>query len=82
MHESGMIQRLLQTALSEAQRQGGKLVGIDVRLGALAGGSAEHLREHFEEEARAMDLNLTLEIVESPMHPAGVEITGISVARR
>ena len=39
MHESGMIQKLLRLAFDEAERQGATLRAIEVRLGALAGGS-------------------------------------------
>lgn len=82
MHESGIIRKLVRTAMQEAAHRGGRLACIHVRLGALAGGSAAHLREHFEEESRALGLDgVGLVITEAPEHPAGVEITGIEVAR-
>lgn len=82
MHESGMIRRLLQIAFSEAERQGGRLRAIDVRLGVLAGGSPEHLREHFEIELRNLGAEpIELRIEEHPEHPGGIEITGIELAR-
>jgi Zn finger protein HypA/HybF involved in hydrogenase expression len=82
MHESGLIRRMIATARREAERQGATLAGIEVRLGALAGGSAEHLREHFEIELAALGLaDIVLEITEAPEHPAGVEITGITLRR-
>ena len=35
MHETGMIRKLIETARAEADRRGGRLQAIDVRLGAL-----------------------------------------------
>jgi hypothetical protein len=80
MHESGVIRKLIKVALDEAKRRGGELVGIDVRLGVLAGGSPSHLREHFEIELGALGLpEVDLRIVEAPEYPGGVEITGIEL---
>ena len=82
MHESGMIQKLLRLAFDEAERQGATLRAIEVRLGALAGGSPEHLREHFEIELQrtgAPQIELRIESV--PEHPGGVEITGLELSR-
>lgn len=82
MHESGLIQRMITTARREAERQGASLAGIEIRLGALAGGSPEHLREHFElaiSELGLADIELTIH--EAPDHPEGVEITGITLRR-
>jgi len=82
VHESGVIRRMLAAAQAEAGRQGGALAGIHVRLGVLAGGSPEHLREHFEHEAEALGLvGVSLTLVHDPEWPAGVEITGIDVRR-
>ena len=81
MHESGLIRKLLDTARTEARRQGGALRAVHIRLGALAGGTAEHLREHFEHEASALGFGpIGLEIEEDPMRPSGVEIVAIEVA--
>ncbi|MEZ4380063.1 MAG: hypothetical protein R3A79_01855 [Nannocystaceae bacterium] len=83
MHESGMIRRLLEVALAEAERRGAELAGIDVRLGALAGGSPAHLREHFEIERERLGLApLDLRIVAEPDYPGGVEITGVDLRPR
>ena len=79
MHESGMIQKLVRTALEEAERRGGRLTAIDIRLGALAGGSAAHLREHFEHECQRRGLQLALELRAQPDYPGGVEITGLTL---
>ena len=80
MHETRLIRRLIETAQAEARQRGGDLRAIHVRLGALAGGSPEHLRQHFVIEARALGLEgLGLHIDEAPECPAGVEITGLEV---
>ncbi|MCA9704404.1 MAG: hydrogenase maturation nickel metallochaperone HypA [Myxococcales bacterium] len=81
MHESGVIQKLLQIAFDEAERRGGRLRAIDVRLGVLAGGSPEHLRDHFEHELRRLGASeVELRIEEQPAYPGGVEITGIELS--
>jgi hypothetical protein len=83
MHESGMIQSLLRTAAAEAERRNAELLGIDVRLGVLAGGSPEHLREHFEIELARLGLGpIALRIVNDPDYPAGVEIVGLELRDR
>ncbi len=80
MHETRMIRRLIETAQAEANQRGGALRAVHIRLGVLSGGSPEHLREHFEIEAKALGLDeVDLHIVEAPDHPAGVEITGIEL---
>lgn len=87
MHETGVIRKLIQTALQEAERRGGRLTRIHIRLGALAGGTAAHLREHFVHELQALGLDgpggpsrIDLAIEEAPDHPAGVELTAIELA--
>lgn len=81
MHEHGVIQKLVQIAFDEAARRGGRLRAIEVRLGALAGGSPEHLREHFEAElARRGETGIALQIDVQPAYPGGVEITGIELS--
>jgi Zn finger protein HypA/HybF involved in hydrogenase expression len=83
MHESGLIQSLLRTALAEASRREAELTGIEVRLGVLAGGSPEHLREHFELEISRLGLApITLNITADPDHPGGVEIVGVELRGR
>ena len=83
MHESGMIQALLRTAWAEAERRNADLVGIDVRLGVLAGGSPEHLREHFEIELSRLGLGpIELNIATEPDYPGGVEIVGLELRNR
>ncbi len=80
MHESTLIRRLITLARAEAEQRHATLVGIEVRLGVLAGGSPEHLREHFEIELAALGLaGITLDIHEDPEHPGGVEIVGLTL---
>ena len=80
MHETGVIRRLIESAQAEARKRGAPLRGIYVRLGALAGGSPDHLREHFETQARELGLEtLELHIESDPDRPSGVEITGIDL---
>ncbi|AUX24243.1 uncharacterized protein SOCEGT47_047800 [Sorangium cellulosum] len=81
MHEHGLIQRLLARALAEAERRGGRLRGVHVRLGALASATPEHFREDFEHvraELSAGDVALHVEV--APERPAGVELVSIDVA--
>ena len=82
MHESGLIERLVDTALREAASRGAELVGIELRLGVLAGGSPDHLREHFEHECARRSLTLALDISADPDYPGGIEITGLSLRDR
>ncbi len=83
MHESGLIQSLIRTALAEAERRNAELAGIDLRLGVLAGGSPAHLREHFEIEITRLGLGpIALEITDDPDYPGGIEITGVELRRR
>ena len=57
--------------------------GVDVRLGVLAGGSPEHLREHFEIELQRMNLGpITLRIHADDTYPGGVEIVGVELRER
>lgn len=81
MHETGLIRALIEKAQAEAGSRDAELRGIYVRLGALAGGSPAHLREHFEIELERLGLaGIALHIEEAPMHPAGVELTGVELA--
>ena len=82
MHETGVIRKLLQVAIDEANKQGGELSAVDVRLGVLAGGSPAHLREHFEIELQGLGMSrVDLRIQEAPDYPGGVEITGIEITK-
>lgn len=52
MHESGLTKGLVRATLAAAEREGGRVKAVGVRLGVLAGISADHLREHWEEALR------------------------------
>lgn len=81
MHESGLIRQLIQTALDTAIQHNAELQGIDVRIGVLAGGSAEHLHEHFEQEVARLGLApITLNMVEEPEFLGGIEIESIELS--
>ena len=82
VHESGMIRKLISLADAEANKQNGKLRAIHIRLGALAGGSVEHIRDHFEIELQRRGLEeIRLDITEAPLHPAAIEVTSIEVVK-
>lgn len=52
MHEASLIRGLLRQVLSQARDAGAvRVVGLTVRLGALAHLSPEHFGEHFREAA-------------------------------
>lgn len=75
-----MITRLLDIALAEAERREARLVKLHLRLGALAGGSPAHLREHFEIELGRRDLaDVGLELQVDEDYPGGVELTSVQL---
>lgn len=80
MHESGVIEKVLDLALSRAAAEDAQLCGIRLRLGALAGGSEEHLREHFNKAlAHRRYKKIQLEIDVVPEYPGGVELLSIEL---
>ncbi len=82
MHETGVIRKLIALAQNEAIRRQGTLCAIQIRLGALAGGSPEHMREHFEIALQQTGLNnIRLDITEEPTYPVAVEITSIEITK-
>jgi hydrogenase nickel incorporation protein HypA/HybF len=53
MHEMSLIHDLMRKIETIARDQNAvKVVGVKVRLGALAHISADHFREHFDEESK------------------------------
>ena len=53
MHEMSLIHDLMRKIKTIASDQNAaRVVGVKVRIGALAHISADHFREHFEEEAK------------------------------
>jgi hydrogenase nickel incorporation protein HypA/HybF len=66
MHESGIIKDLVHRLEAAAREAGAeKVSGVEVWLGALSQMSAEHFREHFDEEVHgtvAESAELKLEV--------------------
>jgi len=66
MHEASLINYLMRRIADVAAAQGsGRVVALDVWLGALSHFSPEHFREHFEDASRGTlaegaDLRMTL----------------------
>lgn len=53
MHETGIVRDLVRRLEGLARKENATAVsGVQIRLGSLSQFSAEHFREHFEEEAR------------------------------
>jgi hydrogenase nickel incorporation protein HypA/HybF len=83
MHETGLIRDLVHR-LDAAARDAGaeKVSGVEVWLGALSQMSAEHFREHFDEETRATvaeGATLKLEISNDLEHPQAQSVVLQSV---
>lgn len=83
MHETGLIRGLVRA--TRAAAGGGRVVAVGVRVGALAGISAQHLREHWEEELRGTEVEgaaLTVEPCEDPAddHATGVVLAWVEVS--
>lgn len=77
MHERSLIRNLVEKIHQMAASQGGRLVEVRLRLGALAHISPDHLREHFEHETAGTALEgLRLAIEEQPdiHHPEAQDI--------
>lgn len=57
MHETGLVRRLVESARAIAAAEGGgRILEVGVKVGALTGISADHLREHWDHEVRALGL--------------------------
>lgn len=73
MHEAGMIRDLLAKIEELAARESSKqITGVTVWLGALSHISAEHFREHFENETTgsiAENAKLDIEVSDDIHHP-------------
>jgi hydrogenase nickel incorporation protein HypA/HybF len=56
MHEASLVNDLIRkiehVARADPAGRGGRVAGVQVRLGALCHMSAEHFREHFQHAAR------------------------------
>ncbi len=83
MHETGLIRDLvhrLEAAARDAGADG--VAGAAVWLGALSQMSAEHFREHFDQETRgtiAEGARLTLEVSNDPADPRAQSVVLQSV---
>ncbi|WP_444944308.1 hypothetical protein ACJJIK_04185 [Microbulbifer sp. ZKSA006] len=65
MREQSLIKNLIDKIHELASDEPGRLIGVRLRLGALAQISARHLREHFDREILGTSLEgLKLEIDE------------------
>lgn len=75
MHERSLIRDLVDKIHLLANTERGRLVAAKLRLGALAHISADHLREHFEQETSGTSLEgLRLQIEEqSDIHHADAQ---------
>ncbi len=78
MHEQSLINDLIRqiTAIARAQKAE-KIIGVTLRLGALAHISQEHLCEHFAHAARgtlAEGAALTIQLLEDTTDPRAQDI--------
>jgi Zn finger protein HypA/HybF involved in hydrogenase expression len=80
MHEHGLVDRLLERALAEAEARGGRLAAVHVRLGALASLDEARLRADFEHVLDHLDRrDVRLSVEHDPDRPSGLELVGIDV---
>ncbi|QKX18292.1 hydrogenase/urease maturation nickel metallochaperone HypA [Microbulbifer sp. YPW1] len=77
MHEQSLIRNLVNTIQGLAAEENARVLAAKLRLGALAHISADHLREHFQQETDGTALQgLRLDIVEQSdiHHPEAQDI--------
>lgn len=83
MHEASLMTALMRRVDQVAQDEGaGRVVGVRVRIGALAHMSPEHFREHWDVAAAgsvAQDAVLTIEISDDLADPAAQDVTLLSL---
>lgn len=83
MHEFHLIRDVMRRVEDVSRDNGGgRVVGVRLRLGALAHISAEHLREHFVEAAAgtvAEGATVEIEFNPDPDHPDAQDIVLESV---
>ena len=83
MHEASLIADLLRQITALMRQQGtGRVVGVTVKVGALAHIPPEHLREHFVSGARgtiAEGARLTLAIGHEPGDPRAQDVVLVSL---
>ncbi|MFB3827041.1 MAG: hydrogenase maturation nickel metallochaperone HypA [Bryobacteraceae bacterium] len=73
MHETSLIPDLLEKITGIArENKARRVIAVELEIGALAGFSPEHLREHFEEAAKgtvAEGAELRSTVNEDPLSP-------------
>lgn len=73
MHETGIVRDLVNRLVAAAREAGAERVsGVEIWVGALSQFSPEHLREHFDDEARgtiAQDAELRIEASQDVFDP-------------
>jgi len=78
MHEHSLMADLMRKILSVSLMNGSaRVVGLSVKLGALAYISPDHFREHFVEAARgtvAENARLDIELLTDATHPRAQDI--------
>ncbi|BBM03498.1 hydrogenase/urease maturation nickel metallochaperone HypA [Microbulbifer sp. GL-2] len=77
MHEQSLIKNLIEKIRQLSADEDGKVVGVKLRLGALAHISPSHLREHFEQEifGTALEgLRLEIEVLTDIHHAEAQDI--------
>lgn len=80
MHEHGLVDRLMQAALAEAEQRGALLRAVHVRLGALASLDEARLRADFAHVLEHLGRSdIALHVEQAPDRPSGLEIVGIDV---
>lgn len=77
MHEQSLIKNLVGTIQQLAAKENATVLGAKLRLGALAHISADHLRDHFEQETDGtalQGLRLVIEEQSDIHHPEAQDI--------
>jgi hydrogenase nickel incorporation protein HypA/HybF len=78
VHETGVIRRLMEAALAAARAEGGgPITRVGVKVGALTGLSAGHLREHWAEEVAGTSLAAASLDVTASEDPADPDALGV-----
>ncbi len=85
MHESGIIEDLIQKIEAAArENEAKKVLSVDLAIGALAAIEPDHLREHFDIAARgtvAEGAELHMEVSEDPLAPeaSSIRVTSFEI---
>jgi len=85
MHERALMTDVMRKVESVAAREGaGRVVRLEVRLGALSHFTPEHFREHFEDVSRGTiaegaEVNATVDDDVTDEHAQGVILESVEV---